>query len=112
MEVTCWICRETYDELHPEQVGFSGNRTCLGCRRWPSSAAPVYHWTTTENAALILRYGLRANSFVCREIGQYKGEVCLEISGVDVDWEHRDPDATWQATVKEHISPNRIRVAE
>jgi len=32
MEVTCWICKEKYEELHPERVGFSGNRVCTGCR--------------------------------------------------------------------------------
>jgi hypothetical protein len=82
------------------------------CNHGTDRFIPVYHWTTKENAGKILREGLNINSFVCRKIGQYHGELCLEISGMDIDWEHRDPHATWQAIAKEHISPNRIRMVE
>ena len=76
----------------------------------PEEPAPVYHWTTAENARKILREGLNVSSFICRNMNDYHGEVCLEISGVSIDWEHREPDAEWQTIAREHIPPDRIKM--
>ena len=69
----------------------------------------VYHWTDTKTAEKILKGGLHKNSFVCRYPHEWKGEVCLAIE-YEIDWEGRDPDATWQAIVKEHIPPEKIHL--
>lgn len=70
----------------------------------------VYHWTTNENAQKILKSGLKAWSFVCRNIEDWNGETCLEISlPYNIDWDSRDEYAKWQAVVPEIISPKFIK---
>lgn len=71
----------------------------------------VYHWTTRENANQILIEGLRQWSFVCRRPDDWNGEMCLSINlPYDINWENRDPEASWQAVVPEHIEPEMIKV--
>ena len=69
----------------------------------------VYHWTTEENAERILAEGLKENSYVCKDQGDWEGEVCLEINGDETfTWDGRDMPFDWQART-EFIPPKRIR---
>ena len=69
----------------------------------------VYHWTTKENAQAILQNGLREWSYICRDINDWYGDVCLEVDlPQDVDWDSRDEQENWQAVVPERIPPDRI----
>lgn len=69
----------------------------------------VYHWTTREFANSILRTGLRENSFVCRTVNDWQGEVCLQIILPEpIDWKSREKPADWQAIVHERILPENI----
>ncbi|GAF88400.1 unnamed protein product [marine sediment metagenome] len=71
----------------------------------------VYHWTSKECAASILKYGLHKGSFVCKKEDDWHGEVCLEIDlPYDIDWDIRDQHATWQAVVFHHVYPLQIHI--
>ncbi len=65
----------------------------------------VYHWTTRENAELILKSGLREGSWAARYPDGWYGDVCLEVDA-KCDWQ----DDEWQAFAREHIPPELIRV--
>jgi len=71
----------------------------------------VYHWTTKENAKAIMKNGLRAWSFVCKNKDDWRGEVCLKIDlPQEVDWDNREDHIKWQAVTPEVIEPSRIRI--
>ena len=69
----------------------------------------VYHWTTEENAKLILQNGLRQDSFICRNPEDWEGEVCLQVdTGGSFTWDGREEPYDWQA-ITEFIEPQHIR---
>ena len=72
---------------------------------------PTYHYTTKENAEKILKDGLKSLSFVCRNVGDWHGEICLEI---DIDFDNWDnPDkCNWQRCLWDGCKPELIRVID
>lgn len=70
----------------------------------------VYHWTTKDVANLIRKNGLRKGSWVCRQKNDWRGEVCIEISGLKVDWDLRESPANWQAVTHRRVGPDDIRI--
>jgi hypothetical protein len=65
----------------------------------------VYHWTTHENAKSILKEGLREGSFVCNDLSDWHGEVCLVIESLEMNVD----EETWQAVTHRHIDPQEVR---
>ena len=71
-------------------------------------AMAVYHWTSIENAEIIMREGLQQGSFVCAEPDIWSGEVCLVIEELNIFLN----DETWQGITHRHVAPSEIVIKE
>jgi hypothetical protein len=68
----------------------------------------VYHWTTQENALLIMQNGLRQGSFVVATPNDWHGEVCLVIEDLNI---YTDEDV-WQGITHRWVSPKEIAICD